>query len=84
MSDLGDLLGTFLGALVGRAAGSINNGIKDYREYTGSGQYEEDYSVGSANASEMSDRSLYKEMSNKNRSAGERLAYKDELKNRGY
>ena len=75
MSDLGDLLGAFLGALVGTAAGSINNGIKDYREYTGSGQYEEDYSVGSANASEMS---------NKNRSAGERLAYKDELKNRGY
>jgi len=84
MSDLGELLGAFLGALVGTASGSINNGIKDYREYTRSGQYEEDYSVGSTNASEMSDRSLYKEMSNKNRSAGERLAYKDELKNRGY
>jgi hypothetical protein len=84
MSDLGEVLGAFLGALVGTATGSVKNGIKDYREYTGSGQYEEDYSVGNVNASEMSDRSLYKEMSNKNRSAGERLAYKDELKNRGY
>ena len=84
MSDLGDFLGELFGTLVGTTVGAAKNKFNDYREYTGSGQYEEDYSTGAENASEMSDRSLYKEMTNKNRSAGERLAYKDELKNRGY
>ena len=80
MSLFGDLLGEVLGA----AARSVSDTAKDYVEYTSSGQYENDKETGKSNSAGMSDRALYKAMKDSNRSAGERVAYKDELKNRGY
>lgn len=79
-----DLLLVALGEILGSATGSATNKLEDYTEYRKSGQYDEDYGTGSDRANGMSDRALYKEMSNRNRSVGERLAYKDELKKRGY
>ena len=78
------LFGDLLGAALGSAASSISNTVGDYYEYTSSGQYHEDKARGSNDASDMSDRALYNEMKNKNRSAGERIAYSEELKKRGH
>lgn len=73
-----------LGALLGSAAKSVSDTAGDYYKYTSSGQYDKDKATGKSNASDMSDRALYNAMKDNRRSAGERIAYKDELKNRGY
>ena len=76
------LFGDLLGSASGAGLGELNTKVNESISYQTSGQYNNDKRLGQERSKNMSDAALYKAMKDNRRSAGERVAYSEEIKNR--